>query len=212
MKNNPFEQYTHEYEEWFKENEVAFRSELLALKQMIPPGKNGLEIGIGSGIFARELGIAQGIDPSGNMLQLARDRGLKVVKGTAEELPFADSSFDYAAFITSLCFIEHPLQALREAYRVVKSRGDLIVAIIDKESPLGKSLGKVKEESRFYKDARFYSVTEMVSLIENSHFEITGMVQTLIDINADTPEDPVEGSGKGGFVVIRAKKKSRFED
>ena len=34
MKDNPFDIFTVEYENWFKENEVIFQSELLALKQV----------------------------------------------------------------------------------------------------------------------------------------------------------------------------------
>jgi hypothetical protein len=46
MKDNPFDIFTEEYENWFKENELVFQSELLALKQVIPVGKEGVEIEI----------------------------------------------------------------------------------------------------------------------------------------------------------------------
>ena len=46
MKNNPFDICTDEYENWFKENNKLFQSELLALKQVVPTDKKGLEIGI----------------------------------------------------------------------------------------------------------------------------------------------------------------------
>lgn len=52
MNENPFDIFTNEYEKWFKENNMLFQSELLALKQVVPTDKKGLEIGIGSGIFA----------------------------------------------------------------------------------------------------------------------------------------------------------------
>ena len=45
MKQNPFNIYTDEYENWFKENELIFQSELLAVKQIIPNNKKGIEIG-----------------------------------------------------------------------------------------------------------------------------------------------------------------------
>ena len=43
MNNNPFEAFTNEYENWFKENSILFQSELLALKKVIPFGKKGIE-------------------------------------------------------------------------------------------------------------------------------------------------------------------------
>lgn len=57
MAHNPFDSLTSEYEKWFIENGNLFQSELLALKQVIPVGKEGIEIGISSGIFAEKLGI-----------------------------------------------------------------------------------------------------------------------------------------------------------
>ncbi|MBN1633647.1 MAG: class I SAM-dependent methyltransferase [Ignavibacteria bacterium] len=207
MKFNSFNIYTKEYEDWFKENEIVFQSELLALKQLIPAEKKGVEIGIGSGIFAEKLGIKYGIDPSENMLDFARKRNLIVEKGYAENLPYPNSSFDFAVFITSICFIENPGKSLKEAFRVIKDKGELIVAIIDRDSTLGKSLETIKEDSKFYKYARFYSVPEMISIIEFNNFEIAEIVQTLINMNPHIPENPLKGYGKGGFVVIKAIKK-----
>ena len=112
MIHNPFDIYTDEYEDWFKKNKFIFQSELLALKQVVPIGKKGVEIGIGSGIFAEILDIKFGIDPSDKMLDYAKQRKLSVTKGIAEDLPYPDHSFDFAAFITSICFIDNPEKAL----------------------------------------------------------------------------------------------------
>jgi ubiquinone/menaquinone biosynthesis C-methylase UbiE len=207
MKEDPFDIFTEEYENWFKENELVFQSELLALKQVIPVGKEGIEIGIGSGIFAEKLDIKFGIDPSEKMLNYAAQRNLTVKKGFAENLPYPDNSFDFAAFITSLCFIDNPGKAIKEAHRIIKDKGDIIIAFIDKESSLGKSLLMEKEDSKFYRHAKFYSVSELTSMIVNNHFEITEIYQTLTEINLKIPENPMKGHGKGSFVVIKGRKK-----
>ena len=73
MVQNPFDIYTDEYERWFEENIITFQSELLAIRQVMSVGKKGIEIGIGSGIFAEQLGINYGIDPSDSMLDLAME-------------------------------------------------------------------------------------------------------------------------------------------
>jgi len=65
-----FNKYTQEYEEWFEKNKFAYLSEIEALKKVIPKGK-GLEIGVGTGRFAKPLKIDVGIDPSENMLKIA---------------------------------------------------------------------------------------------------------------------------------------------
>jgi ubiquinone/menaquinone biosynthesis C-methylase UbiE len=207
MKDSPFDIFTEEYENWFKENELIFQSELLALKQVIPVGKEGVEIGIGSGIFADKLDIKFGIDPSEKMLNYATQRNLKVKIGFAENLPYPDNSFDFAAFITSICFVDNPEKAIKEAHRIIKDKGDLIIAFIDKESSLGKSLELEKEDSKFYRNANFYSVCEMTSMIVNNHFEITEILQTLTEMKLNNPEKPIKGCGKGSFIVIKGRKK-----
>jgi len=207
MKDNPFDIFTDEYENWFKENELIFQSEMLALKQVIPVGKEGVEIGIGSGIFAEKLDIKFGIDPSKKMLNYATQRNLKVKKGFAENLPYPDNSFDFAVFITSICFVDNPEKAIKEAHRIIKDKGDIIIAFIDKESSLGESLELEKKDSKFYRHAKFYSVSELTSMIVNNHFEITDIIQTLTEINLNIPENPIKGHGKGSFVVIKGRKK-----
>ncbi|MBN1118225.1 MAG: class I SAM-dependent methyltransferase, partial [Bacteroidales bacterium] len=207
MENNPFEIFTAEYESWFKENNNFFQSELLALKQVVPTEKKGIEIGIGSGIFAEKLNIKFGIDPSENMLKLARQRNLTVDYGFAENLPYPDNSFDFSVFITSICFISNPSKALQEAHRVIKQNGELIIAFIDKESSLGQILTAEKKDSKFYSTANFYSVKEIISFIESCNFAVSEIFQTLTDLKKTEIEQPLKGFGKGSFVVIKGNKK-----
>ena len=206
MKQNLFDILASEYETWFVENKVFFQSELLALKQVVPIDKTGLEIGIGSGIFAKPLGIRYGIDPSEKMLQYARQRGLDVQKGVAEDLPYQNKSFDFAVFITAICFVDNPEQAVQEAHRILKSRGEIIIAILDKETRFGRFLEKEKKKSMFYKYARFFTVSEISELLENNNFRVTQIYQTLENPASRKIEQPVEGNGKGSFVVIKGNK------
>lgn len=206
MKQNPFNTFTTEYENWFIENETLFQSELLALKQAVPINKLGIEIGVGSGIFTEKLHITCGVDPSAQMLKLAQKRNIMVIKAVAEHLPCSSSRFHFAVFITSICFIDDPLSAIKETYRILKDDGEIIIAFIDRESPIGKILQKNKNESKFYKYANFYSVKEIGNLIESGGFKIVATYQTLTTIKNQTVEPPLEGYGQGSFVVIKGKK------
>ena len=208
MNKNPFDIYTDEYENWFIENELIFQSELIALKQVVPNNKKGIEIGVGSGLFAEKLNIKFGIDPSEKMLKLAKQRNVIVKKGIAENLPYADNSFDFAVFITSICFVENTVKTINETYRILKKDGEIIIAIIDKDNSLGQILEKNKNESKFYKDAKFFSVKEIVELIEACGFMISEIFQTLTNENIKTTEQPIIGYGKGSFIVIKGKKKA----
>ena len=97
----PFEAHTERYEAWFERHDAAYISELLALRPFVPLTGRGLEIGVGSGRFAAPLGVQVGIDPSRAMLDRARARGIEVLEGIAEDLPFADDSFDHALVVVN---------------------------------------------------------------------------------------------------------------
>jgi len=203
MINNPFDIHTRQYEDWFKKNDTIFQSELLALKQVIPIGNKGIEIGIGSGIFAEKLNIKYGIDPSEKMLNYARQRNLEVKKGVAENLPYSDNNFDFALFMTSICFVENTAKAIEETHRILQNNGEIIIAIIDQKSSLGQILERNKNESEFYKHATFFSVQEIIEMIELGGFVITEIYQTLTSENIKIIEQPTKGYEKGSFVVIK---------
>jgi hypothetical protein len=52
-KTAAFDNHVDEYNNWFVINKFAFQSELMAVKKCLPPNRRVIEIGIGSGIFAK---------------------------------------------------------------------------------------------------------------------------------------------------------------
>jgi ubiquinone/menaquinone biosynthesis C-methylase UbiE len=123
-------------------------------------------------------------------------------------LPFADDSFDFVLLVTVLCFLNDPLQALRETTRVLKPQGRLIIGMIDPNSPLRKSYEMHKERSRFYRRASFHSVSLVIDWLLSLGYENLMTCQTLFKRIPDlTDLDPIKaGHGEGGFVVIAAQK------
>ena len=119
-------------------NFCLFELEVECLKKVARESQRSLEIGVGSGRFAEALGIKFGLDSSRDLLKMAEKRGIIGILGKAERLPFKDESFEFAYMIFSLCFFEDPLIALKEAYRVLKSDGRLILGVIPSESPWAK--------------------------------------------------------------------------
>jgi len=207
-KIKPFEEHFEEYEQWFEDNKIVYESELQAVREMLPDSGKALEIGVGSGCFAGPLGIRIGVEPSPKMGELARQRGIFVVKGVSEDLPFLDSEFDYALMVTTICFVDDLDRAFKEAFRVLKDTGVLVVGFVDRQSPVGQAYERSKGKSNFYKVATFYSVGEVLESLKKAKFQKFSFRQTIFrDLKEITDPEPIrEGYGEGSFVVIRAEK------
>jgi ubiquinone/menaquinone biosynthesis C-methylase UbiE len=203
-----FENFAQEYDAWFEQHLPVYESEIRAVKELLPPSGEGLEIGVGTGRFAAPLGIEVGVEPAKAMATIARKRGIKVYAAYAEELPFEDESFDFILIITVLCFLADPFRAFREAARVLKPEGRLIIGMIDQDSPLGRSYEASKEKSKFYRQARFYSVSQVLKWLKDLGYQNPQTCQTIFqDLSAITGPEPVKaGHGEGGFVVIATQK------
>lgn len=201
-----FDRHAKRYDEWYDKNKFVYLSELKAIKKALPKKGKGLEIGVGTGRFAKPLGIKFGIDPSKSMLKFAAKRGISVRVGSGEKLPYANASFDYVAIIIALCFVKDPHSVLAQAKRVLKKRGKIIIGIVDKDSFLGKFYQRKK--SVFYKYAHFFGVSELMNLLKEAGFNRVSCRQTIFNAldKIHSAEKSCLGFGKGGFVVVSARK------
>lgn len=207
-KVEPFESYPFQYEDWFEKNKFAYLSELKAIEEQLPNSGNGIEIGVGSGRFAAPLGIKIGIEPSKRMREIAKRRGIVAIGGVAEFLPFRNSLFDFALMVTTICFLDNIETAFKEAYRVMRANGQLIIGFVDKDSPIGRLYQKRKKESVFYKIATFYSVDEVIYYLRKTGFKEFDFSQTIFHhLSAIKYIETIkDGYGEGSFVVVKAKK------
>jgi SAM-dependent methyltransferase len=208
VKTEPFEEHSFLYEDWFEKNRFAYESELLAVKARLPGSGKGVEIGVGSGRFAAPLGIEIGIEPAVAMRAMARDRGIEVIGGAAEALPFREGAFDFALMVTTICFVDNAEAAFQEAFRALKPNGSLVIGFVDKESLVGRSYARKRHESLFYGIATFFSVEELVSYLRKAGFRDLEFSQTIFHpLQEITTIEPIlEGYGEGSFVVIRARR------
>ncbi len=114
------------------------RKPLLRLREALVATARGqvLEIGVGSGLnlpfYQRDLEGLWGIDPSPELLAMARAQAawvhfpVSLGEGRAEELPLDDYSVDSVVMTWTLCSIAEPEQALAEIRRVLRPGGSLI--------------------------------------------------------------------------------------
>ena len=201
-----FDKNTLEYDQWYLKHSAVYQSEILAIQQAIPQHKTGIEIGVGTGRFAKPLKIEFGVEPSENMARVAEQRGITVYKASAEKLPIDNATFDFVLMVTTVCFLSDIPKSFSEVHRILKPNGEIILAIIDKNSELGKKYEKEKSSNKFYQDAHFHSTEELTVLLQQSHFQNFQYWQTLIKLNENEIEKPEKGYGKGSFVVIKATK------
>ena len=92
-----------------------------------------LEIGVGSGLnlglYAADVDHVYALDPSAELLGMARRRAAQAavpvsfVRASADQLPFPDTAFDTVVMTWTLCSIGDPVVALTEMRRVLKSGG-----------------------------------------------------------------------------------------
>ena len=76
--------------------------------------------------------------------------------------------------------------------------------MLDEECPLGKRYSEKTEKSKFYKNAKFYPVNQVLAWLRDFKFAKFKIVQTIFK-NPDKIQnlEPIEeGFGKGLFVVI----------
>lgn len=207
-KTYPFDKFSDRYEDWFEKNSEAYNAELAAIRQLMPQKDfYGLEVGVGSGKFAAPLGIKLGIEPSEIMAAKAEKLGIRVLTGVAESLPFKGAEFDLLLMVTTICFVDDILKSFKEAIRVLKDNGALIVGFVDKDSDLGREYLKHKSSNVFYKEATFFSTSEVKDYLFKAGFVKMSLKQTLI---AGKSKQIIEdGSGKGAFVVIKAYKSEK---
>jgi ubiquinone/menaquinone biosynthesis C-methylase UbiE len=107
------------------------------LKRQLLANAHGrvLEIGVGTGLsflhYPPDVELA-GVEPSPHMLKRARRRAaelgrkVELVEAPAEQLPFADDSFDTVVSLTVLCTVRDAQRTLGEIRRVLRPGGRFV--------------------------------------------------------------------------------------
>lgn len=102
----------------------------------LAPGARLLDIGCGTGALLEKLALnfpqatLVGVDPVSEMLAIARGRlpaSTELSGGWAEELPFADDSFDMVVSCNAFHYIRQPVETLKEMTRVLRPGGELVI-------------------------------------------------------------------------------------
>lgn len=192
-----------ESEEWIKSHPHIHESEIIALQKVVPSGL-GLEIGVGTGRLASAFSIRFGLDPSRNMLKLARQRNIRVVQGFGENLPFKNETFNFILIMYTIELADDALRFLKEATKTLKKRGVLILGIANRESAWGKFYEQEAAKGFWH----FYSIEEILRYFKRIRLKLQAAFHTHFHAPPDIKEieEPKKGFGQGGLVVFKAVK------
>jgi ubiquinone/menaquinone biosynthesis C-methylase UbiE len=140
---------TAHFNERFSDENLSFWVPLIIECGSIAAGETVLDVGCGTGGFSAAIASASaanvvGVDQSRAFIDFARDhhrpqRGcVDWVNGDAEELPFGGDSFDRVVLSFVLHQLPEPERAVREAARVMRTGGSVLVRTIAPEDAAGR--------------------------------------------------------------------------
>lgn len=207
-----FEQHAEAYDAWYdsRRGQSLFRVEVACLRSVLKPEppQPWLEVGIGTGRFAAALGIGQGVDSASAVLRRAEARGIRVIQGQAENLPYDEGLFGAVFLIVTLCFVDDPQLAVSEAARVLRTGGALVLGFVPRDSVWGQYyLRQAAAGHRFYSVASFFTVAEVRGFALRAGLTETGAAGCLTEAPgletenyAQSLSDITEGTG---FVALR---------
>lgn len=214
----PFEVFSlvaDRYDEWYRRHRVTAMNEARLVEEALRGlPRPWVEVGVGTGFFAQRLGIDLGVDPSPEMLRVARRRGVEAVQALGEALPLRASSIGAAVLVVTLCFLDDPLPVLREAARAARPGGGLVACIVPRLSPWGIFYQERGSGGHpLYRVARFYTVEELLGLLPHAGLEAERILVSISygPLEPPVPEEPREplsplDAERYGFACIAARK------
>lgn len=226
-----FNLFANDYDAWFGENQDLLESEVRLLAYAWPKDVDGsvLSVGCGTGLFEailkrdHNIHVTHGVEPAEGMAAIARERGMDVAIGTAEEAELGKNEHGMLVFNGSTSYVKDLEGAFKRAYNALKPGGYIMVIDVPRESGYGtlyclaNELGTwdhpifegVKPDAAypipFVQAATWHTTDERIRALEAAGFRVTRTAQTLTrhPRYATTGiEEPRDGHDAGDYVAV----------
>lgn len=234
MNQKSFDQYAEQYDYWFLANPNVLLSEVKLVAKTLEGCQNIFSVGCGSGLFEsilrKDYGIEinAGLEPSKDMAEIAKKRGVNITIATSEEFDYAGQKYDTIIYNGCPGYITDLEKALTNSFNALNEGGKIIVIDIPKESGYGLLYNLAKSvkawDHALLKDvyprnpypielvdqANWRTTREKIATMEKIGFTDFEFYQTLVAhplYSDDQVEEPVEGYDKGDYVAICAYKR-----
>ena len=163
-----------------------------------------VEFGCNDGVLLtplEQLGIkACGVDVSGNITEMARDKGLDVITGyfdepTAEAIKQRRGEADVVTGSNTFAHNDRPEIILRAARRILKPDGHLCLEVMY----AGDLLEKLQWDTLYHEHLTFYCLTTLAVLLKRYDFRVVdaeripmhgGSLRVAATLNPDEPVKP----------------------
>ncbi len=229
-----FDKYAGKYDSWFLENKNVLYSEVKLVAHFLKDAGQILSIGCGSGLFEmilkNEFGITieNGVEPSKDMADIARQRGMTVQVSSAEQPQGEAESYDTILYNGSPSYITDLDKALRNSYHALRKGGKVILIDIPKESSYGILYNLAKSTGtwdhpllngiyprdpypiEFVNQANWRTTDEKIARMKQTGFMDLEFAQTLMKhpvYSNNETEEPIPGYDSGDYVAICGYKK-----
>ena len=198
----------------------------------VTPGQRAVDVGCGPGaltaVLADRLGAdhVAAVDPSEPFVAACRERlpGVDVHRGTAEQLPFDDDTFDVAAACLVVHFMSDPVAGVGEMARVTRDDGWVAATVWDLAgsrapmSPLWQAVAEVAPEHPDESGFQGGSRESLVGILEAAGLRGVESVEVPVTVTHPSFEEWWEpylhGVGPAGEAVaaMDAEHRTRLEE
>lgn len=193
----------YNYRAFWQGRDYEWQADRLALERLLDkidyPREKLIDVGCGFGRNAPSYALmwkgAILFDPSRRILDEAKANNRKFhnlvfVRGVAEKLPFAQSSFDTVVCIRVLHHLSDPEKAVREFSRVLRKNGCLVLEVANKRH--------IKAVIESFWSGGFWRVLDHSSVDKRSAESVRKKTIAFINYNPETIRRLLE---KNGFAV-----------